>query len=112
MTYKEIAEMIAEADIPYAYREFEEGTATAPPFICFFYPYTDDFFADDSNYQRVETLVVELYTDTKDIALEQALEAVFADHGLTFTRSEERLGSERMTMNTYTMEVIINGEQN
>lgn len=109
MTYEQIADMIEEVGLPFAYREFEEGSAEAPPFICFFFPGTNDFFADNSNYQRIEELVVELYTDSKDFDLEAAVEAVLTAHGLTFTRDEERLDSERMYMQTYTMEVVING---
>lgn len=109
MTYKQIAKMIEDVGLPFAYREFEEGTATATPFICFFYPGTSDFYADDSNYQRIEQLVVELYTDEKDFALEAQLEAALTAKGLTFERTEDRLDSERMYMETYTMEVVING---
>jgi len=109
MTYEQIADMIEEVGLPFAYREFEEGSAEAPPFICFFFPGTNDFFADNSNYQRIEELVVELYTDEKDFDLEERLEGILASHGLTFERTEDRLDSERMYMETYTMEVVING---
>ena len=37
MTRQEVAQMIAEMGIPYAYYQFPHGTEQAPPFVCFFY---------------------------------------------------------------------------
>ena len=37
MSLQEVAEMIAEIGLPFAYRSFESGTGQAPPFICYLY---------------------------------------------------------------------------
>lgn len=111
MSYSEIDTMISSIGLPYAYYQFPEDTEQAPPFICFFYPENNDFFADGGNYQTIVTLVVELYTDTKDIEKELAVESALNTAGLTFTKESGYLDSERMQMTTYTMEVVINGEQ-
>lgn len=111
MSYSEIDTMISSIGLPYAYHQFPEDTEQAPPFICFFYPENNDFFADGSNYQTIVTLVVELYTDTKDIEKELDVEAVLKTAGLSWTKESGYLDSERMQMTTYTMEVVIHGEQ-
>lgn len=111
MSYSEIDTMISSIGLPYAYHQFPEDTEQAPPFICFFYPENNDFFADGSNYQTIASLVVELYTDMKDFEHELTVESALNTAGLTFTKESGYLDSERMQMTTYTMEVVINGEQ-
>lgn len=103
--------MIDGIGLPSAYYQFPEGTGQAPPFICFFYPQSNDMYADDSNYQSIAQLVVELYTETKDFVQELAVEAVLSAAGLTWSKTSEYLDDEHMNVTVYTMEVCINGEQ-
>ena len=110
MTYKEISDMIASIGLPYAYYQFPDGTEQSPPFICFLFDSSNDLAADNTNYQRIRQLVVELYTDNKDFALEDAVEAALNGSGLVYSRSESYIDSERMFMVAYTTEVIITEE--
>ena len=110
MTYKEVADMIKEVGIPTAYYQFPDDTEQSPPFICFFYPNSNDVIADNTNYQKVEHLAIELYTDNKDFALEATLEGVLNSHDLVYARSEEYLDTERMFFVLYETEVIITAE--
>lgn len=109
MTYKEVAAMIGSLGVPNAYDHFDEGTATAPPFICFFYPGSNDFVADNENYQAIRPLTIELYTDEKDFALEARVEAMLIANGLPFSRSESYIEIERLYEVIYNTEVLING---
>ena len=110
MTYQGIAQMIETVGIPYAYYQFPENSGQEPPFICFYYPNNNDFVADGENYVKVVQLVIELYTDNKDFSLEASLEVVLAEHDLVFTREETYIDSERMYLETYYTEVIINAD--
>lgn len=109
MTFQEIREMIEEVGLPFAYYQFNEEKATAPPFICFFYGANNDLFADDTNFQTITTLNVELYTEGKDFEKETGLEAILKGHGLTFRKEETFLDSEKMHETIYHSEVVING---
>lgn len=109
MKYSEVENIISSIGLPYSYYQFPEGTGQAPPFICFFYPQSDDVYADNSNYQSITQLIVELYTDSKDIAQELDVEAKLAAAGLSWEKESEYLGDERMQFTRYTMEVVING---
>lgn len=109
MTYKEIDNMIESIGLPYAYYEFKDGTGIAPPFLCFFYPDSADFMADNTNYQIIRPLTIELYTDNKDFALEALVENALASADLPFSRTEEYIDAERMFQITYDTEVVING---
>lgn len=110
MTYAAIAEMIEAVGLPWAYYQFKDDTKQAPPFVVYYYPDSDDFFADDKNYQKIRALIVELYTDEKDFALEAAVENALMDAGLSYTRDEAYIDTERMHMVTYTCPVCITEE--
>lgn len=109
MTYQAVAEMLDDIKIDYAYYQFPEGTGQACPFICFFYSSSNDVYADNSNYTRITNLIVELYTDNKDFSAEASVESVLTGEGLTYTKDETWLDSERMHETIYTMEVLIDG---
>lgn len=117
MTFKEISTMVGSIGLPFAYYEFpevpdESGNAavTGPPFVCFYFPGDRDFKADNSNYQKIEHLVIELYSDNKDFALEASVEGVLRTNGFVWSRNEGKLDSERMYMVTYEMDVVITEE--
>lgn len=111
MTHEQVATMIRSIGIPFAYYQFPNDTPQSPPFICFFYPDNNDVIADNTNYAKIERLVIELYTDDKDFSLEQEIEAVLNANGLVFSRDEEFLDSERMHETIYETNVIITSEE-
>ena len=111
MTHEQVATMIRSIGIPFAYYQFPNDTPQSPPFICFFYPDNNDVIADNTNYAKIERLVIELYTDDKDFSLEQEIEAVLNANGLVFSRDEQSLDSERMHETIYETDVIITEER-
>lgn len=112
MRLSEIADMLDEIGVPVAYRAFEaDGTAPAPPFICYLLPNSDPEIADDINYAKIEELDIELYTSFKDFELEKTIENVLTSHGIAFTREETYLSDEKMQMTTFMTEVLLNGSE-
>ncbi len=109
MTYKQIASMVSSIGLPYAYYQFPDETAQVPPFVVFFFTDTNDVFADDTNYQRIATLNIELYTDEKDFSTETTVEQILTNNNLTYYKEENYIDSEKMWQIAYEMEVIING---
>lgn len=107
MTYKQVAEMVSSIGVPYAYYQFPNNTGIAPPFVCFYFNSSNDFAADNTNYQRIRPLSLELYTDNKDFALEQTVENILNQNGLVYSREETYLDSEKMYMVTFMTEIII-----
>lgn len=103
--------MIAGIGLPYAYDHFTKKESPGhPPFICFIYPESDNVFADDRVYQKVKQLRVELYTDEKDLDLEEAVENALDAAELCYESNETYLNSEKMYMVTWDMDVIITKE--
>lgn len=107
MTYQEVNTMLKTVGIPVTYYEWPVGQAPVPPYICFYFPGSDDFIADDQNYVKIRDLTVELYTDAKDFDLEDKVEEILA--GMAYEKDETYIDSERMFEVAYTTEVIING---
>lgn len=105
MSLSEIATMINSIGLPFAYRAFD--SPQAPPFICYLYTGNTPEPADNKNYVKIETLVIELYTDNKDFSLESQIEAVLDANEMIYERDEEWLSDERMQLTTYTMDVFI-----
>lgn len=107
MTFQEVKNMVESIGLPYAYFQFPEKTGQAPPFICFFYTNSDDLFADNSNYQDIRRLNIELYTSTKDFALEKTIEDTLKLNGFSYYREENFIETEKIWQIAYEMEVLI-----
>ena len=105
MTHQEVLEMMDEMKLPYAYHHFVEGESPDPPFFVFLYPNSDNFAADGMVYFKVNRLNIELYTDLKDVELEETVEAVLDKHGIFYEKSEVWIDSENLYEVLYQMEV-------
>ena len=69
------------------------------------YPNSDNFAADGMVYFKVNRLNIELYTDLKDVELEETVEAVLDKHGIFYEKSEVWIESENLYEVLYQMEV-------
>ena len=96
MTHQEVLEMMNEVKLPYAYHHFVEGESPDPPFLVFLYPGSDNFAADGKVYFKVNRLNIELYTDLKDVELEETVEAVLDEHGIFYDQTETWIDSEKL----------------
>lgn len=105
MTHAEVMAMVDEMGMESAYHHFAEGESPEPPFITFFYPNANNFSADGVAYFKVNRLNIELYTDLKDVELEQRVEAVLDSHGIFYAKSEVWIESEHLYEVLYEMEV-------
>jgi len=100
-----LLEILAEIDIPFAYDHFAEGESPDPPFICYLLPGSNNFAADGVAYFKINEVNIELYTDIKDLAVEQQLEAVLDQHGIFYAKSEVWIESERLYEVLYSFEM-------
>ena len=107
MTTQEVATLVAGVGVPYAYREFTKATAVPPPFICFFFDGSENFDADDKVLTHIETLIIELYTDSKYFQLEESIESILDDASLPWEKQETYIGSEQLHETIYTLDIDI-----
>lgn len=106
MTYEDVITMLKEATLPLAYDHFAEGESPDPPFLIFLYPGSDNVFADDTVFQKIDELNIELYTDKKDPETEIKIEDILIRHDMPYEKSEVWIESEKMYEVLYQTQII------
>ena len=101
---EELLQILSETKIPFAYHHFAEGESPEPPFVCYLLPGSNNFSADGKVYYKINEVHIELYTDLKDMAVEQQLEDVLDEHGIFYNKSETWIQSEKLYEVLYTFE--------
>ena len=91
-----LVKIIEEMGIPFAYDHFAEGESPAPPFLCYLLPGSDNFAADGRVYYKMSEVRIELYTDFKDVSLEEKVTAVLDNHGIFYEQSEVWIEEEKL----------------
>lgn len=92
----ELVKIIEEMGIPFAYDHFAEGESPDPPFLCYLLPGSDNFAADGRVYYKMSEVRIELYTDLKDVSLEEKITAVLDNHGIFYEQSEVWIEEEKL----------------
>ena len=103
----DLVKLLEETGIPFAYDHFAEGESPDPPFICYLLPQIDNFSADGKVYLKVSNVNIELYTDSKDLAVEQKLEAVLDIQGIFYDKTEVWIESEKLYEVLYSFELEV-----
>lgn len=104
---EELLTIIKETGIPFAYDHFAEGESPEPPFICYLLPGSDNFAADGRVYFKINEVRIELYTDSKDLSVEQKLEDVLDAHEVFYNKSETWIDSEKLYEVLYQFEMEV-----
>ncbi|MGM9649724.1 MAG: hypothetical protein ACI3XY_07170 [Butyricicoccaceae bacterium] len=105
MTCEQISDMLSGIGLPFAYHHFAEGESPDPPFCVYLTPGSNNFAADGKVYYKIKQLDIELYTDQKDPAMEERLEAALDASGIFHEKTEAYIESERLYEVLYEMEV-------
>lgn len=103
----DLIRLLEETGIPFAYDHFAEGESPDPPFICYLLPQSDNFSADGKVYLKVSSVNIELYTDSKDLSVEQKLETVLDTHGIFCDKTEVWIESEKLYEVLYSFEMEV-----
>ena len=103
----ELLQMLCEIQIPFAYHHFAGGEAVEPPFICYLLPGSNNFSADGKAYHKINEVHIELYTDLKDLAVEQQVEDVLDEHEIFYNKSEVWIQSEKLYEVLYSFEMEV-----
>ena len=99
--------ILKEVGLLFAYDYFAEGESPDPPFICYLFPESHNFSADGKVYFKANEVRIELYTDFKDLAVEQKLEAVLDKYGIFYNKSEAWIESEKLYEVLYIFETEV-----
>ena len=103
----DLVRLLEETGIPFAYDHFAEGESPDPPFICYLLPQSGNFSADGRVYLKVSSVNIELYTDSKDLSVEQKLEAVMDAYSIFYDKTEVWIESEKLYEVLYSFEMEV-----
>lgn len=112
MTYDKIWNVISEVGLPCTYHHWEPGQVPPLPYLIFWYDERLDFAADDSLYQKIVSVSLELYSDRKNFQAEKAVELVLERNGIIYSKTEDYISSEKLFMETYDFEVLLEVSEN
>lgn len=110
MTLSEIATMLGETRLDFCYYSYPINEAPPLPYLVYFFPNSDDFLADNTNYVGVRRLTIELYMDMYDIdfSIAQVVEGVLKSHNIVYTINDDVITSDQLYRVTFESEVIFN----
>ena len=113
---KKLMKIINEIGLPFAYSHFAEGESPNPPFIVYLFQKNKHFGADGVVFYKNTQVDLELYTDKKDLKLEEKIEEILDREKIYYEKSEVWIESERLyevlyefTLNLKIMEENNNG---
>lgn len=99
MTLEYLYNILNKTSLPVAYHHFEEDTK--PPYIVYLVDNNDNFMADNKVYKKIININIELYTNKKDIELENKLEDILDENNICYTSNETYIDSEKMYQKIY-----------
>lgn len=108
MTPEDIEQMLEEMGVPFRYHHFtqKEMENIPLPIMVWLVNGSDNFFADGKAYHKIKKLDIELYTEHKDWHLEEKLESILTQYGISWEQKDsEWLQTENMWESLYEMEV-------
>ncbi len=102
-----LIEMLEKINLPYAYNHFAEGSSPSIPFICYLIPKSNNLSADGVVYFKKVEVKIELYTNKKDLELEEKVESLLDEYGHFYNKTEVWIETERIfeVIYQFTMEV-------
>lgn len=103
MSQDELYSELVSTGYPVNYHHFTEQEN--PPYIVYLYTTSDDFMADNINYQSIDNYQVELYTFNKNLAAEKKVEDVLKKNKLPYTKFEAWIDSEKLYQMVYVIQI-------
>lgn len=82
MTLDQLKNILKTLKLPVAYSHFKKRVS--PPYIAYSVTQTTNYFADNIVVKKVLNVNIELYTEEKNVELEESLEKILNDNELPY----------------------------
>ncbi|RBP89397.1 hypothetical protein DFO70_11144 [Cytobacillus firmus] len=114
MTLEELKAILDQTGFPVAYSHFNEtdDVPPQPPFIAYLVTGSNNFFADEKVYKRIDSINVELYTSIKDELAEKKVEDLLTANGIAYQKDESWIQAEKLFLQIYDFDIIVTEEYN
>lgn len=109
MNIVELKTILEATGMPVAYSHFtesENNPLPEPPFICYMTIFSSNFSADNTVFQEIQNVQIELYTNHKDLNAESWLEAVLNANEMPYATTETFIDSEQLYQKIYEVRLI------
>lgn len=103
MTLNDLHKELEKTGLPVAYNHFSEGETVDIPCIAYRVESSENFNADDSVYEKSLNIVVELYTNKKDLITEEKVENALSL--FNWDMYEDFIEAEKLYMLSYTFQL-------
>jgi len=104
MTLTQLNTLLKATGYPVAYSHFvgtDAHPVPNPPYITYFVDESSNFFADNRVYAKSNFIIIELYTDRKDMVAEGKVEALLDENEIPYESSETYIESENLFQKIY-----------
>ena len=102
MTLIDVYTRLGTLNIPLAYLAFKSDQN--PPYIVYYESGANFHGSDEKNYIKDMAVVIELYSESKNIALEKQIESLFSD--VELSKIESWIEDENLLMIAYEFTTI------
>ena len=96
-----LRQQLESLELPITYYASPEGVTTPLPYLIYYVEDENNFKADNSNYFETSNVIVELYTEEKDIDLENRLKEILKEYEASY----DYISEERMYMASFSFTI-------
>ena len=97
MKIEELRKKLLTIGVPAMYRRF--SSPQQPPYIVYYVNNESQYGSDDMNLLAEREIIIELYTDKKDLEIESRIDKLFENY--SFVKYENYIDSERLFETAY-----------
>lgn len=105
MKLSEFKEILEVLDLPITYHHWKKGQVPRLPYLVYYRSQSAGLKADDQNYYKANLVVLELYSNEKDLKTEEEIESLLDEYHIPYDAYEQWIDSEKMYEVLY--EIII-----
>lgn len=94
--------------IPFAYHDFRSNKGDMPeyPYCMWYCSGSDNFGADNVTFAEMPTVIIELYTEVKDLAAEKRIKSALTSAGLYYDTTESDLEEDSVHIVYFTVPLM------
>lgn len=101
MTLPELKELLKRLGMPVGYYQWAAGQVPELPYILYYSDEDNNFFADDIVYSTGHAVTVEVYSQNKDLELEERVKELLRKNDIAYESYGDFLKTEDMYLKAY-----------
>lgn len=96
MKLSEFKQLLEVLDLPITYHHWKKGQVPRLPYLVYYKTQSGGLKADDRNYFKQDVVVLELYSNEKDVKTEEEIESILDGNNIPYDAFESWIESEKM----------------